>query len=101
MDDMTAFERQVEGRVQGFVGPVRPVDDFAIFDAVVATDRSQRWGLTVFSALKVAVAGVIVARFGVFLLNGITGSRYLTGGAVFGFGCQIDILGGHHHLEFA
>jgi hypothetical protein len=72
MADMTAFERQVQGHIHRFVGPVHPVDDLAIFDAVVAASRSQGWGFRMFSALKVVVAAAIVALFGGFLLITIT-----------------------------
>jgi len=70
MDDMRAFERQVERRIQRFVGPVRPVDDLAVLDVVVA-NRSPGWGFTMFSALKFVAAGVIVALFGGLLLTGV------------------------------
>ncbi len=72
MADMTAFERQVQGHIHRFVGPVHPVDDLAILDAVVAASRSQGWGFRTFSALKVVAAAAIVALFGGFLLITIT-----------------------------
>ena len=71
MDDMTAFERQVQRRVHRFVGPARPVDDLAVFEAVAAASRSHRWGFTMFSALKFVAAAAIVALFGGFLLAGV------------------------------
>jgi len=71
MTDMTAFERQVAGEMLGRAGPVRPVDDLAVFESVTAASRSQTWGFTMFSALKFIAAGVIVALFGGFLLTGI------------------------------
>jgi hypothetical protein len=70
MTDMTAFERQVAGEMLGRAGPVRPVDDLAIYESVAAVSRSQRWGLTMFSALKFVAAAAIVALFGGFLLAG-------------------------------
>ena len=45
MTDMTAFERQVADEMLRRAGPVRPVDDLAVFDAVVATTGSPRWRL--------------------------------------------------------
>ena len=44
MDDMNAFERQVVGQIQTFVGPSRPVDDAAIFTAISAT-QARKWGI--------------------------------------------------------
>ena len=70
MDDMSAFERQVERRIQRFVGPVRPVDDLAVFDAVVETSRSQGWGFSTWAAVKFVAAAFTVALFGGFLLTG-------------------------------
>ena len=69
MTDMTAFERRLSGEIAGLMGPARPVDDLAVFEAVAG--RSPRWGFTVFSALKFVVASVIVALFGAFLLAGL------------------------------
>ena len=66
MSDMQAFERQLERRIQYSVGPVQPVDDLAVFDAVVGASRPHTWGFTMFSALKFVAAGVIVALFGVY-----------------------------------
>jgi len=71
MTEMTAFERQLSSEVAGLMGPVRPVDDLAVFESVAAASRSQRWGFTMFSALKFATAGAILALFGGFLLAGI------------------------------
>jgi hypothetical protein len=71
MTDMTAFERQVAGEMLGRAGPVRPVDDLSIYESVAAASRSPRWGFTMFSALKLVAAAVIVALFGGFLLAGI------------------------------
>ena len=71
MDDMTAFERLVAGRTQYHAGPIRPVNDAAIFTAITAT-QSPKWRFqTMFSATKYVVAGVIVALFGGFLLTGV------------------------------
>ncbi len=75
MDDMSAFERQAERRIQRFVGPVRPVDDLAVFDAVVATSRSQGWSFSMWSAVKFVAAAFIVALFGGFLLAGVLTSQ--------------------------
>ena len=69
MVDLNAFERQLADESLRIVGPVRPVDDLAVFEA--ATSRSQRWGFTMLSALKFIAAGVIVALFGGFLLAGV------------------------------
>ncbi|MEA2025278.1 MAG: hypothetical protein U9O18_01170 [Chloroflexota bacterium] len=71
MTEMTAFERRVADGMLHRAGPVRPVDDLAIFEAVTAASRSHRWGFTMFSALKFVAAAVIVALFGGFLLAGI------------------------------
>ena len=71
MTDMTAFERQLSGEISGLMGPARPVDDLAVFEAATAASRSHRWGFTMFSALKFVAAGVIVALFGGFLLAGV------------------------------
>jgi len=71
MDDMNAFERQVAGRIEHLVGPVRPVDDLSVYDAIIAT-RSPKWRFqSMFSATKFVVAGAIVALFGGFLLSGV------------------------------
>ena len=32
MTDMTAFERQLSSEISGLMGPVRPVDDLAVFE---------------------------------------------------------------------
>jgi len=71
MDDMNAFERQVAGRLQHQAGPVGPVDDLAVFDAVTAANRQKGWGFTMFSAAKFIAASAIVALFGGFLLTSI------------------------------
>lgn len=69
MDDMNAFERQLSVEVAGLMGPVRPVDDFAIFSAVSSTHSPKRSFQPLFSATKFVVA--IVALFGVFLLTSV------------------------------
>lgn len=67
MDDKDAFERQVAGQIQRFVGPVRPVDDAAIVDAITTATQSPRWRLqSTFSAAKLLAAIVIVALVGAF-----------------------------------
>jgi hypothetical protein len=71
MDDMTAFERQLSGEITGLMGPIRPVDDLAVFDAVIATTQSSKWRFNMFSALKFVAAAAIVALFGGFLLTGV------------------------------
>ena len=71
MDDMTAFDRQIAGEVLLGAGPSEPVDDLAVFDAVIAANRQQGWGFTMFSALKFVAAAAIVALFGGFLLAGV------------------------------
>jgi hypothetical protein len=47
MDDMTAFERQLSDQIGALMGPPRPVDDLAVFDAVVARSQKRvpRWTL--------------------------------------------------------
>jgi len=71
MDDMNAFERQLSVEVTRLMGPVRPVDDLAVFSAITAT-QSPKWRIqSMFSATKFVVAGVIVALFGGFLLTGV------------------------------
>jgi hypothetical protein len=71
MDDMNAFERQVARDAARDVGPVRPVDDLAIFNAITTT-QSPKWRFqSMFGATKFVVAGVIVALFGGFLLSGV------------------------------
>ena len=68
MDDMKPFERQVGEEISRIVGPAHPVDDLAIFE--VAASHQRRWRFSMFSALKLAGAAVIVALFGGFLLAG-------------------------------
>ena len=58
MTDRTAFERQVAGGMRRRAGPARPVDDLAVFDAVVIASRSRRGRFTMFSALKLIAAGI-------------------------------------------
>jgi hypothetical protein len=72
MVDMNALERQVAGEVNRAIGPVRPVDDLAVYEAVAAATQSPKWRFrSMFSATKFVVAGVIVALFGGFLLSGV------------------------------
>jgi hypothetical protein len=71
MDDMTAFERQLSGEVSGLMGPVRPVDDLAVYESVTAANQQSRWGSTMFSALRFVAASAIVALFGGFLMAGV------------------------------
>ena len=71
MDDMNAFERQLARDAVRDVGPIRPVDDLAIFNTIAAT-QSPKWRFqSMFSATKFVVAGAIVALFGGFLLSGV------------------------------
>jgi hypothetical protein len=71
MDDLTAFERLVAGRVQHYAGPIRPVNDAAIFSGIV-TAQSARWRYrSMFGAMKFVVAGVIVALFGGIIMTGV------------------------------
>jgi hypothetical protein len=71
MTDMTAFERQLSGEITGLMGPVRPVDDEAIFTAITAA-QSPRWRFqSMFSAAKFVIAGVVLALFGGLLLAGV------------------------------
>ena len=70
MGEMTAFERQLASRLQRKAGPPRSVDAMAI--ARAATTTTRRWRVqTMFSATKFAMAAVIVALFGGFLLSGV------------------------------
>ena len=71
MSEMQAFERQLERRIHRFVGPARPVDDLAVFEAVASASRPRTRGFTMFSALKLMAASAIVALFGGFLLAGV------------------------------
>lgn len=43
MTDMTDFERQVASEMVRRAGPVRPVDDLAVYTAIAAATRSPRW----------------------------------------------------------
>ena len=71
MTEMTAFERQLSGEIADLMGPVRPVDDAAIFAAITAT-KSPKWRLRpMLSATGFVVAAAIVALFGGFLLIGL------------------------------
>jgi hypothetical protein len=80
MTDMTAFERQVAAEMARRAGPVRPVDDLAVFSAIAAADRARRWrfwstptpsaanhpttitgrSYAMFSPLKAIVAGALI-----------------------------------------
>ncbi len=72
MDDMQAFERRVAKEAGWLLGPERQVDDAAILAAVTAAAQSpQRRLQSMFSAFKFAIAGIIVAVFGGFLLLGL------------------------------
>ena len=72
MDDMDDFERRMAGEIIGLMGPVRPVDDVAIFNATTTASPSHTWRFQrLFSATKFVVAGVIVALFGSLVLLGV------------------------------
>ncbi len=91
MTDTTAFERQLSGEIEGLMGPVRPVDDLAIADAVLAATGSPRWRFwststpsayggtpivnrrtrIMFSPVKAIIAGALVfALGGLYLVAG-------------------------------
>ena len=74
MADMTAFERQLAARLELLAGPEPHVDAMASARTAMTIAASRRH-LTMFSALKFAAAGVIVALFSGLLLAGILGSR--------------------------
>ena len=81
MDDMNAFDRQIASRVLSGAGPSEPVDDLAVFDAVIAATESPKWRFwprampsahgdnptvtgrtyTMFSPVKAIIAGAIAA----------------------------------------
>ena len=68
MHESDAFERQVAGEMLRRAGPILPVDDLAIWASVVATNAPKpRFG-AVFGAVRLVVAGAIVAAFGGVLL---------------------------------
>jgi hypothetical protein len=72
MDDLNVFERQVAGHITHLVGPVRPVDDAAIFAAITATRSAGFRVRPRFGASGLLVAGVIVAIVGA---TGLLGQR--------------------------
>ena len=70
MDDMTAFERQLDAELGRMAGPGRRIDGMAMVRTV--STQSPRWRVQpIFSALKFVVAGAIVALFGGFLLSAV------------------------------
>lgn len=71
MDDRLAFERRVADEVVRGMGPPELVDDRAVFDAVTAATPRRTWGSTMFTAIRLVAAAVIVALFGGFLINGV------------------------------
>ena len=87
MDEMTTFERQIAGELDHMAGPGRRIDAMAMVRTVATTSSRgsfvTRWrrgrdsatptgrGYSMFSAIKLAAAGVIVALFGGFLLAGV------------------------------
>ena len=76
MTDMTAFERRVADGMLHRAGPIRPVDDLAVYEAVTVASRSHRSSFTMLSALRFAAAAIVLALFGGFLLAGLlTGPR--------------------------
>ena len=70
MGDMTAFERQLEARLERIAGPEPHVDAMASARSAM-TIASARRPFAMFAALKFIAAAVIVALFGGFLLTGI------------------------------
>jgi hypothetical protein len=88
MDDMSAFEAQVAREALREAGSSQPVDVVGIVRTVTTTRALRRWsvfaprlgrritpgqtegGFSMFSAVKVVVAGAVVALFGGFLLGG-------------------------------
>ncbi len=70
-EEMTALERQLATEIHHLMGPVFPVDDRAVFEAVAAANRPWPWGSTMFAALRFLSAGAIVALFAGFLLLGV------------------------------
>ena len=76
MDSMNAFERQLAGAMEHRAGPLKPVDDQAIFESIGATTQPSRWSFgSVFGATKFVVAAAIVALFGGLLLAGVLTQR--------------------------
>lgn len=71
MTDMAAFERRVADAMVHRAGPMRPVDDLAVFESVAAASRSHRWGFTMLSTLKLVAASVILALASSFLFAGL------------------------------
>ena len=69
MDDSDAFERQIAGEMMRRAGPTLTVDDAAIWNAIIATDAPKPRLKAVFSAVRFAVAGLIVAAFAGLLLT--------------------------------
>ena len=69
MDDMHAFERQVAGEMARRAGPVRPVDDGAIFRAITAATQPHAWRVQPrFSMATLVIAATMAALFGGLLL---------------------------------
>lgn len=68
MHESDAFERQIAGEMMRRAGPIRSVDDAAIWAAVVATKAPNRSIGGFLGVIRFAAAGVIVAAFGSFLL---------------------------------
>jgi hypothetical protein len=70
MPELEDVERQVEAHIREFVGPVRPVDDAAVY-ATVAAAVPDRWRFrAMFSATRIIGATAIVALAGGSLLTG-------------------------------
>ena len=88
MDGMNALDRQIASEVLLGAGPSEPVDDLAVFDAVIAASGSHRWGFwstsrpsanghtptvkgrtyTMFSPVKAIIGGALVFAIGGVLL---------------------------------
>jgi len=71
MTEMTAFERRVADGMLHRAGPIRPVDDLAVYESIIAANRQKGWGFSMFSALKFVAAAAIVALFGGSLLTAV------------------------------
>ena len=88
MDDLTAFERQIGDELRREIGPAPRFDVAAIVRSVVTTTPRGGWSVvtrlrgrvltapttgrfTMFSALKLIAAAIILALFGSFLLAGM------------------------------
>jgi hypothetical protein len=62
MHESDAFERQIAGEMMRRAGPIRSVDDAAIWAAVVATKAPNRSIGGFLGVIRFAAAGVIAVR---------------------------------------